>query len=97
MANSDFHPDSEEEWQVLLRQLRSQPRAQPQPFFYARVHARLSARRTTLLAGIPGWLRRPAYAALLGALVLAVSGDGVALQPGPAASSPSQLPRTLTR
>jgi hypothetical protein len=97
MSNSDLRPGSDKEWQELLHQLRHQPKPQPQPFFYARVHARLSAQRTTPLAWLPSWVRRPAYAALLGALILAVSGDDTALRAAPAASHPSQLPASVTR
>ena len=97
MPNPDRYPGSEEEWQDLLTQLRRQPQPQPQPFFYARVQARLGARRPAPPAALPGWLRRPAYAALLGALILAVSGDGAALRAAPAASHPSQLPSALPR
>ena len=92
MPNPDSYAGSDEEWQALLRQLRRQPAPQPRPFFYARVQARLGARRQSALARLPGWLRRPAYAALLGVLILAVSGDGAALRAAPAASRPSQLP-----
>lgn len=97
MPNPDLRPGSDEAWQELLRQLQRQPKAQPQPFFYTRVQARLSARRAAPPAGLPGWVRRPAYAALLGALLLIVSGDGVALRAAPAASHPSQPPRSLIR
>ena len=97
MSNIDLRPGSDEEWQELLRQLGSQPKAQPQPFFYTRVQARLSAQRTGPLAWLPGWVRRPAYAALLGALVLAVSGDAAALRTDAVASHPSQLPSALPR
>ena len=38
----------------------------------------------------------PAYAALLGALLLAVSGDGPALRAAPAVSHPSQVPSSPT-
>lgn len=97
MPNSDLTPGSEPEWQELLGQLRRQPQAPQQPFFYARVQARLSARRATPLARLPDWLRRPAYAALLGTLVLAVSGDGAALRAAPAARHPSQVPGAPAR
>ena len=86
MSDSDFRPGSDEEWAALLRQLRRQPKAQPQPFFYARVHARLAGSQAQATAWLPAWARRPAYAALLGALVLAVSGDGAALHPAAPAS-----------
>jgi len=92
MPDPDFYSGSDAEWQALLGQLRRQPVPPPRPFFYARVQARLTARRQSALAGLPGWLRRPAYAALLGALILAVSGDGAALRAAPATRSPSHLP-----
>ncbi len=80
----------------MLRQLRQQPQTQPRPFFYARVQARLAARQAPAAAWLPTWARRPAYAALLGMLVLAVSGDGAALRPAAPANSyglgqPTQL------
>ena len=82
MSDSDFRPGSDDaEWADLLRQLRQQPKAEPRPFFYARVHARLAATQAPAPAWLPAWVRRPAYAALLGALVLAVSGDEPALRP----------------
>lgn len=97
MSDSPLRPGSDEEWQELLRQLRHQPQAQPQPFFYARVHARLSARQAAARAGLPGWVRRPAYAALLGALLLAVSGDGTALHAAPAAAAAGRASQALAR
>lgn len=75
-----------------MRQLQHQPAAQPQPFFYARVHARLLAELAPRRTWLPGWARRPAYVALLGTLVLAMSSDGAMLRPAPAASQPSPLP-----
>lgn len=79
MSKPSFRPGSDEEWEALLHQLRHQPPAQPRPFFYARVQARLAA--TPPRAGLLGWVRRPAYLALLGLLGLAMSGDGVVLPP----------------
>ena len=63
-----------------MRQLREQPKAQPRPFFYHRMHARLTA-RTAKAPALPNWLRRPAYAALCGAVVLALAGDCGTLRP----------------
>ncbi len=63
-----------------MRQLRTQAPAQPRPFFYHRVQARLAANASQ--PWLPGWVRRPAYAMLLGALVLALSGDDAALAAG---------------
>ncbi len=97
MRNPTSHPGADQQWQDLLGQLRRQPAPQPRPFFYARVQARLSAQRATPLPWLPGWLRRPAYAALLGMLVLAMSGDGAALRAAPTASHPSQLPQPFPR
>ena len=90
MSDSAARPDADQEWEELMRQLRTRPLVPPRPFFYSRVQARLTtaANRPVL----PGWVRRPAYAMLLGALVLALSGDGAALASGaapPVASSPA--------
>jgi hypothetical protein len=81
MSNSAIRPGSDEEWEELMRQLQSQSKAQPQPFFYARVHTRLITEERTSSSWLLSWIRRPAYLALLGALVLVVSGDGTALRP----------------
>lgn len=77
MSEPTVRPLPDEEWQDLMRQLHDLPKAQPRPFFYNRVAARLAAPAEPPV--LPGWLRRPAYAVLLGALVLALSGDGAAL------------------
>lgn len=92
MSDSAARPDADQEWEELMRQLRTQPPVQPRPFFYSRVQARLATEASR--AWLPGWVRRPAYAVLLGALVLALSGDDATLVSGatpPAASS--QAPR----
>jgi hypothetical protein len=81
MSNPLIRPGSEEEWEELMSQLRLQAKAQPRPFFYTRVQARLAAERAPRSFWLLGWVRRPAYLALLGALILAVSGDGAALPP----------------
>lgn len=96
MSNPAVRPGSEEEWDALMRQLRAHPKGQPRPFFYARVHARFTTELTTAGSWLPAWARRPAYLVLLGALMLAVSGDGAALRPPTAAASyntPASLPR----
>ena len=87
MSDSAARPDADPEWEELLRQLRTQEPAQPRPFFYTRVQARLATEANR--PWLPGWVRRPAYALLLGALVLALSGDDAALASGaaPAAAS----------
>ena len=90
MSNSTA-PGSDEEWADLLRQLQRQAPAQPRPFFYARVQARLAARPRAVF-WLPGWARRPAYVLLLGGLGLAVSGDGVALPPTAAPNPPTFRP-----
>lgn len=85
MSDTPLPPRPDEEWDDLLRRLRQQSAASPQPFFYARVHARLLAsagRASSPFYWLPHWLRRSAYATLVGALVLAVSGDGAATTHG---------------
>jgi hypothetical protein len=81
MSNPASQPDFDPEWEALLQQLRKQPKAQPRPFFYARVQARLATQTQPRGSWLPAWARRPAYVALLGMLILAVSGDGAALRP----------------
>lgn len=87
MADSHVRPDTDPAWNDLLGQLRHRPKAQPRPFFYGRVQARLMVKASVKEDLMPGWLRRPAYAALLGALVLSLSGDGSGLRAGRAAPS----------
>ena len=86
MSDSVVRSRSDEDWEEALRQLRAQPQPRPQPFFYGRVHARLAA-STAAPHPLPAWLRRPAYAALLGALVLGLSGDCVAPRPATAGTA----------
>ena len=81
MSDSAARPLSDEEWEDLLRRLQEQPKARPRPFFYGRVCARLAADAPAKSPALPGWLRRPAYAVLLGALVMSLSGDGSVLRP----------------
>ncbi|MDQ2794505.1 MAG: hypothetical protein M3Y12_10950 [Bacteroidota bacterium] len=76
MSEPAARPDADHEWEELLRQLRTPPQVQPRPFFYGRVQARLAAEARQ--PWLPGWVRRPAYALLFGALVLALSGDDAA-------------------
>ena len=81
MSDSPVRFTPDEEWDDLMRQLRDQPQARPRPFFYPRVQARLAASASAETHLLPGWLRRPAYAVLLGALVMTLSGDAAALRP----------------
>lgn len=94
MSKPVLRPGSEEEWEALLHQMRQAPQAQPRPFFYARVQARLTAGPSPK-AGRLGWVRRPVYVALLGLLGLAMSGDGVVLSPAQPAPT-SQSARLLS-
>jgi hypothetical protein len=74
MSDSTTRPNADEDWDDLLRQLPYQPSAQPRPFFYNRVQARL-AEASAEKQLVASWLRRPAYVALLGALVLMLTSD----------------------
>ena len=86
MSDSAFRTTPEEEWEDLMRQLQDQPQVQPRPFFYSRVSARLSNRIAAQSRALPVWMLRPAYAVLLGAIMLTLSGDARALRPTPEAS-----------
>jgi hypothetical protein len=79
MSDSAPRPSTDEEWEDLLRQWRTRPNAQPQPFFYSRVRARLVGEAAGARPPLRTWLRWPSYAALLG-IVLLLSGDGAALR-----------------
>ncbi|WP_303312633.1 hypothetical protein [Hymenobacter sp. BT730] len=61
-------------WTALLRTLPSPSHAEPRPYFFTRLQARLDAQQPQP-AALPTWLRRPVYALLLGALVLALNAD----------------------
>ena len=89
MSDSAARPDADDEWENLLLQLPHQSQGQPRPYFYRRVQARLNAGASR--SWLPGWVRRPAYALLLSALVLALSGDDAALAAG-AAPAPASAP-----
>ena len=75
MSDSAARPVSDAEWDDLMHQLHAQPKARPRPFFYSRVQARLATETAAAGHSLLGWLRRPAYVALLGALVITLSGD----------------------
>jgi len=97
MTDATAGPDADKAFDDLLEQLHRLPKAEPQPFFYARVQGRLAAaalpRQEAL---VPAWLRRPAYAVLLGALVLGLSSDGTTGRAQTEAGRPGyspQLPR----
>jgi hypothetical protein len=79
MSATPHLPDENDEaWTALLRTLHPQGPPEPRPFFYTRLQARLAAGAPPPLA-LPWWLRRPAYAATLAALVLALNA-GAALR-----------------
>ncbi|MFD2786955.1 hypothetical protein [Hymenobacter rubripertinctus] len=77
MPDSDPRPNADEDWDTLLRHWRNQPAAQPRPYFYNRVRARLDRETAVTRLLVPAWLRWPAYAVMLGALLL-LSGDDAA-------------------
>ncbi|RAK65731.1 hypothetical protein [Hymenobacter edaphi] len=90
MSNSSLRPGADEEWEDLLRQWRAQPSAQPRPFFYGRVRARLDD--AAAQPWLPAWLRRPAYAVMLGLLGMALSGDSAALPSAAGAAPQNEAP-----
>ncbi|WP_133273856.1 hypothetical protein [Hymenobacter radiodurans] len=79
MSDPATRSSADEELEDLLRQWRNMQDAQPQPFFYSRVRARLVGEATGERQPLRTWLRWPSYAALLG-IVLLLSGDGAALR-----------------
>ena len=85
MTNPATRPPADEEWDNLLRQWRNQPQAQPRPFFYSRVRARLVAEAAAERQLLPNWLRWPSYAVMV-LIVLLLSGDGAAPRSADSAS-----------
>lgn len=79
MSDSATRPTADEEWENLLHQWRTQQPAQPQPFFYGRVRARLVGEAAMERRLLHAWLRWPSYALMLGLLLL-LSGDGAVLR-----------------
>jgi hypothetical protein len=78
MTDPAPRPTADDEWENLLHQWRTQPAAQPRPFFYSRVRARLVGEAAAERQLLPAWLRWPSYAVMLGLLLL--SGDGALLR-----------------
>ena len=87
MSDSADRTAADEEWDNLLRQWRTQPQAQPRPFFYSRVRARLVAEAAAERQLLPSWLRWPSYAVML-LIVLLLSGDGAAPRSAESANQP---------
>ena len=81
MSDSATRPTADEEWENLLHQWRTQQNAQPRPFFYSRVRARLTGESSSGPRLLPIWLRWPSYAVMLGAILL-LSGDGAVVRSG---------------
>ncbi|WP_375437039.1 hypothetical protein [uncultured Hymenobacter sp.] len=79
MPDSATRPTADEEWENLLRQWRTQQNAQPRPFFYSRVRARLVGEVSVERQLQRTRLRWPGYAIMLG-IVLLLSGDGAVLR-----------------
>ncbi|TGE17602.1 hypothetical protein [Hymenobacter elongatus] len=87
MPDSATRPTADEEWENVLRQWRAQQKAQPRPFFYSRVRARLVGKALAERQPQYTWLRWPSYAAMLGILLL-LSGDGAVLRSADPAGRP---------
>jgi hypothetical protein len=92
---SDFanRTAADEEWDNLLRQWRNQPNAQPRPFFYSRVRARLVGEAATERQSLHTWLRWPSYAVMLG-IILLLSGDGAVLRSAEPTNQHQHYPST---
>ena len=68
--------NEEEHWENRFRKLGNLSPAQPRPYFYTRLKARME--QSELAASLPWWLQRPAYA--LGTLgILIALNVGVAI------------------
>ncbi|MBT2558007.1 hypothetical protein J7E24_09440 [Hymenobacter sp. ISL-91] len=91
MPDSADRFNADEEWEDLLRQLPASPAASPRPYFYSRVRARIEQQAAAERLPVRTWLHWPAYAVLLGALLL-LSGDDAALQSVSAINSPPTSP-----
>ncbi|MBW3129352.1 hypothetical protein [Hymenobacter profundi] len=77
MSDSTNRTEADEEWETLLHQWRAEVAVPPRPYFYGRVHTRLvnaAAKRPPLRT----WRHWPAYAVMLGILLL-LSGDDAGL------------------
>ncbi|MGV3558020.1 hypothetical protein [Larkinella arboricola] len=63
----------DQQWEDRFRKLKKLDRAQPRPYFYTRLEARLKARieQSEAAAVLPWWLQKPAYA--LGTLGLLIA------------------------
>ncbi|TGE25670.1 hypothetical protein E5K00_10905 [Hymenobacter aquaticus] len=93
MSKSSPPPDpADEEWESLLRHWQERQPAQPRPFFYSRVRARLAGEMLPERPPLPAWLRWPSYAAMLGILLL-LSGDGAVLPTAKPANQPESYLR----
>lgn len=76
-----YDPSDDQAWHELLCELREQPVA-PRPFFYTRLQARLADAPPTLVAASgTGWLRRPAFAAVMALLMVVLHADSVSSSP----------------
>ena len=61
--------EEDQPWENRFRKLGKLKPAQPRPFFYTRLEARLE--QSELAASLPWWLQRPAYA--LGTLAVLIA------------------------
>jgi hypothetical protein len=98
MSDSATRPAADEELEKLLNQWRKQHNAQPRPFFYSRVRARLVGEAAAKRQLLPTWLRWPSYALMLG-IILLLSGDEAVLRSAESTSQhqlyPSSQPTAL--
>lgn len=78
MSNFVDRTTADEEWESLLHQWRAEVDTPPQPYFYSRVRAKLVDAAGAQHPPLRTWRHWPAYAVMLGILLL-LSGDDAAL------------------
>jgi len=78
MSDSSTRPNADEEWENLLHQWQTEVAVPPRPYFYGRVHARLVNATGAKHPPLRTWRHWPAYAVMLGILLL-LSGDDAGL------------------
>ncbi len=77
MTDSTNNPNEPDRWEAGFRQWGQRPQPELNPFFYARLRARLDQSVESAM-WLPFWLRRPAYAYAAFALLVVLNAGVVA-------------------